>query len=108
MDLITITNPCAIAIIAPATLLAEHLRRTIFPEPWVSIWLVKTVALVGLASIATLDCVETNTGASAANVFLILKPSALFSIVLTGLVERATKNFAESTEPFQVVEPNDR
>lgn len=102
---ITITKPCAIAIIA--TIFAEHLSRAIFPEAWVSIWLDKLVALVGLALITALNCVGTNTGASAANAFLVLKLSALFSIVLIGFVAGATKDSAESTEPSQVVEPDD-
>lgn len=81
---IVIGKPCSVAIISG--IFAEHLNSIILPEAWRNEWLNKLVALLGAGLITTVNCWGTNTGASAANGFFLLKIIGLFSIVVTGLV----------------------
>jgi L-type amino acid transporter 6 len=81
---IVIGKPCSIAIISG--IFAEHLNAIILPETWRNEWLNKLVALLGALTITGVNCWGTNTGASAANGFFILKVVGLFSIVVIGLV----------------------
>ncbi|KAF8866377.1 amino acid transporter [Acephala macrosclerotiorum] len=81
---IVIGKPCSVAIISG--IFAEHLKSIILPEAWRNEWLNKFVALLGAGLITAVNCWGTNTGASAANGFFLLKVLGLFSIVVVGLV----------------------
>ncbi|KAE8452143.1 hypothetical protein EG329_001610 [Mollisiaceae sp. DMI_Dod_QoI] len=81
---IAIGKPCSVAIISG--IFAEHLNSIILPETWRTEWLNKLVALLGAVVITVVNCWGTNTGASAANAFFLLKVVGLFSIVVIGLV----------------------
>lgn len=81
---IVIGKPCSVAIISG--IFAEHLNSIILPEAWRNEWLNKLVALLGALAITGVNCWGTNTGASAANGFFLLKVVGLFSIVVIGLV----------------------
>lgn len=81
---IVIGKPCSVAIITG--IFAEHLNSIILPEAWRNEWFNKLVALLGAWLITALNCWGTNTGASAASGFFLLKVTGLFSVVAIGLV----------------------
>lgn len=80
---ILIGKPCSIAIISG--IFAEHLNAIVLPETWRNEWLNKLVAFLGALLITGINCWGTNTGASAANGFFVLKIVGLFSIAVIGL-----------------------
>jgi len=80
---VSIYKPASIAVIA--TIFGKHVNTAILPESMDSIWVDKVIAVTGLTLLTLINCLGTNTGALAANGFLMLKLGALFSIVVIGL-----------------------
>ncbi|KAF1998129.1 amino acid transporter [Amniculicola lignicola CBS 123094] len=80
-----VSKPCSMALIA--TVFAEYMYRafTVDDDGAVPQWVVKVFGLLGLASIAFINCVGVRSGLTAANIFLFLKVGALLSICLLGL-----------------------
>lgn len=97
---ITIAKPCAMAIIA--TIFAEHLNHVLFPDSWVTEWLNKLVAIIGLAFITGMNCIGTHTGANLATGFLVMKLIGLFSIVVIGFIVAATGKSVNSNRTTQL------
>lgn len=104
---IVIGKPCSVAIISG--IFAEHLNSIILPEALRNEWLNKLVALLGALAITAVNCWGTNTGASAANGFFLLKIVGLFSIVVIGLAIGVSGkgNGLLELVPDKVAEEND-
>ena len=85
---IAIAKPCAMAMIA--MIFADNLSSAAMPIGVLPGWGVKTLAILGLVWITVINCLGTIAGARAANVFLIWKLLAIFSIAVTGIVVGVT------------------
>ncbi|KAF4637314.1 hypothetical protein G7Y89_g770 [Cudoniella acicularis] len=100
---IAIVKPCSIAVIS--TIFAEHLNSAVLPNSWTSVWVNKLVALIGITLITMVNCLGTNTGANAANGFLVLKLFGLFSIVAIGIFIGVSGKALSETQPTKPVTP---
>jgi L-type amino acid transporter 6 len=81
---VAIAKPAANAVIA--TIFADYLLKAIWPFEPTSPWTMKLVAVGCIAILTFINCLGATTGAKAANLFLLLKLSALGSIVVMGFV----------------------
>lgn len=81
---VAIAKPAANAVIS--TIFADYLLRAVWPLEQSSPWAMKLVAVACVAALTFLNCLGATTGAKAANVFLLLKLSALGSIVVVGSI----------------------
>ncbi|CAN8105770.1 unnamed protein product [Discula destructiva] len=71
---------------AIATIAANYLARPFLGETSVSPLMSRVIALMCIAFVTFINCLGAASGAKAANVFLMLKLSALCSIIVLGLV----------------------
>lgn len=78
---VVIAKPAANAIIA--TIFADYLIHAFVGETEPR-WVLKAVAVLCIAAVTFVNCLGTTAGAKAANFFLILKLTALSSIVVLG------------------------
>ncbi|CAJ2507733.1 Uu.00g089190.m01.CDS01 [Anthostomella pinea] len=77
-------KPAANAVIA--TIFADYLLKALWPFEPLSPWTIKIVALACVATLTLVNCLGATAGAKAANVFLLLKLSALASMIIIGFV----------------------
>ena len=80
---ILLCKPAAMAIIA--IVFSDHFCRAVFSSPSTSIWVGKAVAVLGLLTVTLVNCLGVKTGPQAANVFLVLKVFAVYSIIIIGI-----------------------
>jgi amino acid transporter len=81
---VAIAKPAANAVIA--TIFADYLLKAIWPFEPTSPWTMKLVAIGCVVTLTFINCLGATTGAKAANIFLLLKLSALGSIIVLGFV----------------------
>ncbi|KAH8652364.1 large neutral amino acids transporter small subunit 1 [Xylariales sp. PMI_506] len=81
---IAIAKPAANAV--GATIFADYVLKAIWPFEPLGKWTVKWVAIIDIAVLTFVNCLGATTGAKAANIFSLLKISALGSIVLIGFI----------------------
>jgi solute carrier family 7 (L-type amino acid transporter), member 6 len=79
-----VVKPCAMALIA--IVFAENLCRGLAPEALSDRFVVKLVAVVGLATVLFVNCRGVRTGATVGNLFLLLKLFTMVSIPCLGVV----------------------
>jgi len=80
---VLLCKPAAMAIIA--IVFSDHLCHAVLSDDFVSAWASKGVAVSGISLVTVVNCIGAKTGPKAANVFLILKIIAVYSIILVGL-----------------------
>lgn len=82
---ILVVKPCSMSMIA--MIFAEYLYRGFATEhASMSPWLIKVLALLAIVFITCLNCLGTTKAAKTANIFLVLKLTALGTIVSLGLL----------------------
>ncbi|KAL8792334.1 MAG: hypothetical protein Q9195_005037 [Heterodermia aff. obscurata] len=82
---ILVVKPCSMSMIA--MIFAEYLDRGFAPDHAnLSPWVIKAVALLAIILITCLNCMGTTKAAKTANVFLVLKLTALGTIVGLGFL----------------------
>ncbi|KAN0070612.1 Amino acid permease domain containing protein [Elaphomyces granulatus] len=81
---VAISKPSSMAVIS--TVFANHFCHIfVHPRTVISPWLIKLVAIIGIAAITAVNCAGAKTGVKAANVFFVLKLTAVFSVALFGI-----------------------
>ncbi|ORY71245.1 large neutral amino acids transporter small subunit 1 [Pseudomassariella vexata] len=81
---VAIAKPAANAVIS--TIFAQYLMQAVWPSEPAAPWLLKCVAVGCIVTLTLVNCMGATAGAKVANVFLLLKLSALGAIVLLGLI----------------------
>ncbi|KAI1341999.1 large neutral amino acids transporter small subunit 1 [Xylariaceae sp. FL0016] len=79
---VAVVKPAANAVIA--TIFADYLLKALWAAEPASPWTLKIVALGCITTLTLVNCLGATAGAKAANVFLLLKLSALGSIIIIG------------------------
>ena len=104
---IVISKPCAMAMIA--MIFAQNLGSAFVSDGVVSVWIVKSIAVLGISVITLINCLGTIAGARAANAFLVLKLLAISSIVVIGIAVGITRmrHGSEQSEPAWFAEDPD-
>lgn len=80
---ILLSRPCALAMVS--LVFSEYLFRAVMPDLDIHVWLLKAVALLSIAAVTLFNLIGTRTGATAANVFLVLKLLGLGTVAVIGL-----------------------
>ncbi|KAI6250631.1 Y+L amino acid transporter [Erysiphe necator] len=89
---------CAIIVLKPGSaaivsiVMGEYLVRAVIgPDAEsVSVWINKTIALLGLLLVTFLNCVSTKLGTKMSDLFMFMKFFALIGITITGVIVAAT------------------
>lgn len=81
---VVIAKPAANALIA--TIFADYLLKVVFPYEPAPVWALKLLAVCCVVILTVVNCIHATAGAKAANMFLILKLTALGSIIVLGFV----------------------
>lgn len=77
-----VVKPAGNAVIS--TIFADYLLKAFPSSDPISSWTTKIVALGGVASLTTINCLGATAGAKAANVFMIVKLAAIGSVIAIG------------------------
>lgn len=79
---IVVVKPCNMAMVS--LVFAEYLYRSVWPDAEISLWILKPTALLGVAVVTVLNCVDTRTGVRVTHAFMTIKVIGLASIGLLG------------------------
>ena len=97
---LAICKPCANAVIA--MVFAENLCMAVLSKSSLPTWEMDAIAILGLLVMTIINCTGNTMGAKAANLFLVLKVSAVASVAVIGLVVRVTGVTWSGSEPLSV------